>query len=788
MKKRKVIVWSLCLLLFLLPGSVLGQTRISDDGSASDPDASALLELKTSLGKGLLLPRVNNTASVSSPKAGMVVFSIVDDCVMYYNGSKWISLCECSEAPATPGTITLSATTVNLNGTFTASVAEVSGATSYTWTLPSGLTGSSSTNSIIITGSTGGSYAASGITVKAVNGCGTSAAKAATGTITVKNCSSAPGTPGSISFDKTTVNLNGTFTASVSTVSGATSYEWTLPSGLSGSSSTNSITITASNSGSIALSGIKVTASNACGTSSSRAGSGSLTVNDCSSAPAIPGTITLSSTTVNLNGTFTASVAAVSGAKSYIWTLPGGLTGSSTTNTIIITATMAGSISASLITVKANNGCGSSAASAGTGTITVLNCMGAPSAPGTIVFSSTTVKQNEAFTASVAAVSGATSYTWTLPDGLSGSSTSNVITLRASNIGSIAASSITVKANNDCGSSAATAGVGTITVSFSLPTPTATLADNKRMSLSSNHPCQHSMVIKNDGTVILSGQRYVHPEGGGYGTGTFAYVSNLTVATNGVAVASGPNYPLILKADGTLATYDMFTSSQTNDYAHLKGKIENITNAVRIAVSSKCGYALRSNGTIWGWGIGGTNGLLGNSPTTKTPVYIEGFENIVEISASEYTLLGLKNDGTVWAVGSYTGDGTTAIRTTPVKVMDLTNVVEIASVGNKSYALTADGTLWFWGSGQSSPRQITTGIKSLGVDIAIKSADNSIHYLYNNGLMDLGMNGLSGVGYYNSLILRADGAVWFKGDLRCLGNSSGQTTSSYSNVSIYKLW
>jgi len=189
-----------------------------------------------------------------------------------------ITTLDCS-SPAQPGAITFSATTVNLNATFTASVTAVSGATSYAWVLPSGLTGSSTTNSITIKGTTAGAIAATGITVTAKNDCGNSMARAGAGTITVRNCSAAPAQPGAISFSATTINLNATFTASVTAVSGATSYAWVLPSGLTGSSTTNSITIKGTTAGAKAASGITVTAKNDCGNSPVRTGTGTITVN-----------------------------------------------------------------------------------------------------------------------------------------------------------------------------------------------------------------------------------------------------------------------------------------------------------------------------------------------------------------------------------------------------------------------------------------------------------------------------------------------------------------------------
>jgi hypothetical protein len=191
----------------------------------------------------------------------------------------------CSAAPATPGTLTLSASTVNLNGTFKASVPEVTTGTqkptSYNWTLPSGLTGTSSTREITITGATAGNYATGTIKVKATNACGTSSDKTSASAVTVRVCSAAPAIPGTITLSPTTVNLNGTFTASVPEVTGTTaptSYTWTLPSGLTGSSTSRTITITGATAGTYATGTIKVKATNACGTGGERSSASAILV------------------------------------------------------------------------------------------------------------------------------------------------------------------------------------------------------------------------------------------------------------------------------------------------------------------------------------------------------------------------------------------------------------------------------------------------------------------------------------------------------------------------------
>ncbi|MDR0863855.1 MAG: hypothetical protein LBO74_02845, partial [Candidatus Symbiothrix sp.] len=95
----------------------------------------------------------------------------------------------CSAKPATPGAMTISTAAVLVNGTFTATVPAVTSGTliptSYTWSLPAGLTGSSTTNSITIKGVTVGTYAAGSIKVTAQNDCGTSDVASNTVTKTV---------------------------------------------------------------------------------------------------------------------------------------------------------------------------------------------------------------------------------------------------------------------------------------------------------------------------------------------------------------------------------------------------------------------------------------------------------------------------------------------------------------------------------------------------------------------------------------------------------------------------
>jgi hypothetical protein len=313
-------------------------------------------------------------------------------------------------------------TTICAGSTNTYSVPNVAGI-QYSWSKPSGWSGSSYTNSFTTTANTsGGNLVLTGN----INCSGGNSST----TLVITVVSAVPSTPGTIS-GSSSICSGTSSTYSVPAVTGATSYTWTLPNGWTGTSATNSITITAGTSSG----NISVTANNSCGPSVAKIKA--ITVN---SIPDIPSTI--SGQNSICEGTFNAySVPSISGATSYTWTLPNGWTGTSTTNSINANSW----VTSGNITVMANNSCGSSPAQILAVTVNTI-----PATPA-LISGVGNICLNTSNTYSVVDVTGATSYSWTLPNGWTGSSTTNSIpTIANGNSGNI-----TVTANNGCGSSPA---------------------------------------------------------------------------------------------------------------------------------------------------------------------------------------------------------------------------------------------------------------------------------------------------------------------------------------------
>ncbi len=193
------------------------------------------------------------------------------------------------------------------------------------------------------------------------------------------------------------------------TAAPSTTYNWTLPAGWTGSSTSDSIhAVPVGSSGAVTIS---VTATDACGTSIPQ----TLIVSP-GSAPSPPSGIN-GNALFCANTTQTYTVPPVSGAMYYVWTLPSGWVGTSNTDTIIATNT----INSGSITVRAVNGCGQSLA-------TVLHVNSITSLdPIPTIFGNDTVCSGALNTYYINAVPGATSYIWTLPMGWSGTTTDTLI-------------------------------------------------------------------------------------------------------------------------------------------------------------------------------------------------------------------------------------------------------------------------------------------------------------------------------------------------------------------------
>lgn len=122
----------------------------------------------------------------------------------------------------------------------------------------------------------------------------------------------------------------------------------------------------------------------------------------------------------------------------------------------------------------------------------------------------------------------------------------------------------------------------------------------------------------------------------------------------------------------------------------------------QIAAGGYHTVALRSDGTLWGWGWNGF-GQLGDGSTddSLSPIKIGNDTDWTSIAAGSYHTVALKKDGTLWTWGwnrnGQLGDGTTTDSHSPKKIGSDTDWASIATGMEHTVALKKDGTLWTWG-------------------------------------------------------------------------------------------
>ncbi len=313
------------------------------------------------------------------------------------------------------------------------SVAPVSGATSYQWTLPTGVSGTSSTNSISLSFSS--TYNTGNLCVKALNACAETAQPCATIAVLL----AVPATPGDISGGNTNACANTSKVYSITPVSNATSYLWTAPTNatITAGQGTSSVTVTyAANFGSSGV--LSVRAVNCKGNS----GLKTLIVYGL---PGLPGTISGPVSAVCGGTSHSYSILAVNGATGYNWTVPAGAVINSGQNTTAINVTFPVAFSSGAVSVTANSACGTSS-------VRSVTVYAGPTLPASVTGTTTNLCGGGSFVYTIPAVTGATSYNWTPPAGCTitaNTGTSITLSIPANFVSGILCYTIT----NACGTS-----------------------------------------------------------------------------------------------------------------------------------------------------------------------------------------------------------------------------------------------------------------------------------------------------------------------------------------------
>ena len=369
--------------------------------------------------------------------------------------------------------------------------------------------------------------------------------------------------------------------------------------------------------------------------------------------------------------------------------------------------------------------------------------------------------------------------------------------------------------------SAGQIGDNTVTTRSS-PTQIGTLTGWSKVSAGASH----SMAIYTDGTLWAwglgtSGQLGYNP----------ITPSRLTSTNDWSEISGGTSHTMGVKTDGTLWTWGVNGNGQlgqNNVTARSSPtQVGTLTNWSKVSATTgaSSGFAIKTDGTIWGWGLN-SSGQLGDGTTVNrsSPVQIGTLTNWSSISTifSDH-VMAIKTDGTLWGWGNNAsgriGDGTTVGRSSPVQIGTLTNWSKVSAGIGHTTAIKGDGTLWSWGTADSgvlgdntispsklSPIQIGTDtnwydVNAGGAHVLSIKTDGTLWGWGTNGSGQLGdgtvINRSSPVqigtlttwskifaGSSYSMAIKTDGTLWGWGINANYQLGLGVTTSYSSPVQI----
>ena len=249
--------------------------------------------------------------------------------------------------PVSPGPITGNNGSVcnSVNNVY--SIAPVPNTSFYVWTVPVGATIVSGQGTTSITVNYGGSFSSGDIVVAASNACGQSPSN----TVRKLAITAIASTPGAISGQASGLCSQSNKVYSIAPLTGTNTYSWTVPAGATIVSGQGTTTLTVNFANNFGTGNICVKTMNICGNSANNC-------LDLQGIPNVPTTISGPLSVCSKQSNVVYSVAPVIGATTYTWDVSNQgkiVSGQGTTSIIVNFLNKDVDIS-----IKANNGCGSS--------------------------------------------------------------------------------------------------------------------------------------------------------------------------------------------------------------------------------------------------------------------------------------------------------------------------------------------------------------------------------------------------------------------------------------------
>ena len=328
---------------------------------------------------------------------------------------------------------------------------------------------------------------------------------------------------------------------------------------------------------------------------------------------------------------------------------------------------------------------------------------------------------------------------------------------------------------------------------YSSPVQVGSLTNWKSITLSGS--C--AVAIKTDGTMWSWGWNGSNGGllGQNVGSSTIYYSSPVQIGalTTWKQVTAGPIKFHAIKTDGTLWAWGDNTRGALGvgnivSYYSSPVQVGALTTWRNIAqnttnVGGDFSLAIKTDGTLWGWGDNRYGELGINTVSTlyySNPIQVGALTNWKQASVGGVSTLtgyfsaAVKTDGTLWSWGSniigQLGNGqisATTYYSSPIQVGALTNWKQVSIGSYTGYAIKTDGTLWVWGYNHS-----LYGVLGLGTNSATLYYSSPVQV---GALTNWKSVYTAGIGV---MAIKTDGTLWGWGK-----NDNGQlgigTTGAY---------
>ena len=301
--------------------------------------------------------------------------------------------------------------------------------------------------------------------------------------------------------------------------------------------------------------------------------------------------------------------------------------------------------------------------------------------------------------------------------------------------------------------------------------------------------------LKNDGTLWTWGQNYIGALGLNEGEpGAKSSPVQVGTDTTWAGGCMGKSEQYMVKTDGTLWAWGEGGSGNLglNNRNNISSPAQVGTNTTWSGAVGKLSSngspggivsAIKTDGSMWVWGKDeeGQLGLNSNGVNRSSPTLIPGTWNVCARGYDQAFAINSNNELYAWGRNDYGQLGLNVDLPTnissPVQVGTDTTWSDIACIRSASFSIKTDGSLWSWGQNQNGRLGHNQG------ETAFKSSPTQVG-------TDTTWSSLSRGGSDTMGAIKTDGTLWVWGDDEYgqMGEDSDDDTNRSSPIQIPGNW